>query len=196
MSSLTIEQDLRPNAVILVEGESDRVAVETVAARLGRELSVDGVAVVATGGVTNFSHFLRLWGGEGSDLRIAGLYDLAEEHVVARALKEQGRETDRNALESMGFFVCVADLEDELIRATGADNLVSLIEREGESGSWRLFRGQPAQRSRDLESQLHRFMGTKSGRKVRLAGLMAGAMERSRIPTPLMCAIDYAIGVN
>ncbi len=184
-------------AVILVEGGSDRAAVETVAVRLGRDLAAGGVEVRATGGITNFKPSL-IRASDGVDVQMSGLYDLGEEHVIARALQETGlaSNSDRSPFESLGFFVCVDDLEDELIRAVGADQVVGLIDRQGESGSWRLFQNQPAQRGRDLESQLHRFMGTKSGRKVRFAALMAGAVEHSRIPAPIQSVIEYALDIR
>jgi hypothetical protein len=185
-------------SMILVEGDSDRVAVETVAARLGRDFGAVGVTVTATGGITNFRRFVTKWVAEGGDVRMAGLYDAGEEHVVARALTDVGLTSnpDRRSLESFGFFVCVDDLEDELIRAMGADCVVIMIEREGESGSWRLFQNQPAQRGRDLEAQLRRFMGTKSGRKIRFAEIMARAIDLSRIPSPIQSVINYAFDVR
>lgn len=61
-------------AVVLVEGESDRIAVETLAARRGRDLASEGVAVVAVGGAHALQRFLRTLEAE----RVAGLYDRAE----------------------------------------------------------------------------------------------------------------------
>jgi hypothetical protein len=46
-------------AVVLVEGESDRVAVETLAARWGRVLVSEGVAVVVVGGAHALPRVLR-----------------------------------------------------------------------------------------------------------------------------------------
>ena len=53
---------MAPIRTVLVEGESDKAAVEVIAARLGLE-----VRVVAAGGVTNFGRHL----GEA----VGGLYD-------------------------------------------------------------------------------------------------------------------------
>ena len=39
-----------PRSVVLVEGTSDGVALHTLAERLGRDLEVEGVRVVAMGG--------------------------------------------------------------------------------------------------------------------------------------------------
>src|SRR6185312_12194911 len=47
-----------PRAVILVEGVSDRRALEALAARRGRVLTDDGVTVVAMDGAGNIGRFL------------------------------------------------------------------------------------------------------------------------------------------
>ena len=73
-------------AVVLVEGESDRIAVETLAARRGRDLAAEGVAVVAVGGAHALERALRTLDAE----RVAGLYDRGEEAVIRRALDRAG----------------------------------------------------------------------------------------------------------
>jgi hypothetical protein len=88
-------------------------------------------------------------------------------------------------MEALGFFVCVADLEDELIRALGTAAVQEIIEVQGELGSFHIFQKQPAQRGRATEAQLRRFMGTRSGRKIRYATLLVDALELTRVPRPL-----------
>ena len=88
-------------------------------------------------------------------------------------------------LERLGFFVCVADLEDELIRSLGVRRVEQLIEAQGELGPFRTFTRQPAQRNRTREQQLHRFMGTRSGRKIHYGHVLAAALELTRLPGPL-----------
>ena len=51
--------------VLLVEGVSDRVAVETLAARRGRDLGAEGVSVVPIGGAKNIGSFLERFGPKG-----------------------------------------------------------------------------------------------------------------------------------
>lgn len=94
-------------------------------------------------------------------------------------------EPSRAVLERRGFHVCVADLEDELIRALGADAVQSVIEAEDEWRAFRTFRHQPAQQERTVEQQLHRFMGTHSGRKSRYAHLLVHRLDLARTPEPL-----------
>src|SRR6476661_3949955 len=92
--------------VVLVEGTSDRRAVETLARRRGRDLQAEGVAVVPMGGYGNLPRLLRQY----RDLRIGGLYDVGEERYFLRALGCD----DRGELERVGFYACTRDLEEEL----------------------------------------------------------------------------------
>ncbi|MCU1423174.1 MAG: hypothetical protein JWN36_2825 [Microbacteriaceae bacterium] len=177
----------RVRTVILVEGPSDAVAVEALAARSGRDFPGERVAVVPVGGATAVRRFLEPFGPRGLDLRLAGLVDAAEERFYRQAVQGSDRhpELTRDEMEQLGFFVCVADLEDELIRAIGTERVIEVVAGEGQAKALRTFRNQPAQRERTLEQQLHRFMGTMSGRKSRYAAALAGVVELDRIPRPI-----------
>jgi hypothetical protein len=94
-------------------------------------------------------------------------------------------------MESLGFFVCVLDLEDEMIRSLGADAVEGVIEAQREMGSFRIFQRQPAQRQRSIEGQLRRFLGTHSGRKIAYGALLAEALELERAPRPLDALLSY-----
>jgi hypothetical protein len=168
--------------VVLVEGESDRVALEAVAALTGRTL--DGVQVEVLGGATNVGRFLR----EADDLpQLLGLYDAPEERWFRAGLQRAGygRLRDRDDLEALGFFACDRDLEDELIRALGPTRVRDVIEAQGELASLESLQRQPAQRGRTVEQQLHRFIGTRSGRKAQYAGALASALTPEEVPRPL-----------
>jgi hypothetical protein len=80
-------------AVILVEGTSDRKAVETLARRRGRDLAAEEVAVVPMGGYGNLTRFLDRHRGA----RTAGLYDAGEEQHILRALGCSDRNWRRRA---------------------------------------------------------------------------------------------------
>jgi hypothetical protein len=177
----------RVGTVILVEGPSDAVAVETLAARSGRDFTAERVAVVPVGGATAVRRFLEPFGPRGLDLRLAGLVDAAEERFFRQAVQGSDRhpELTRDEMEQLGFFVCVADLEDELIRAIGTDRVIEVVADEGQTKALGTFRNQPAQRQRPLDQQLHRFMGTMSGRKSRYAAALAAVVELDRIPGPI-----------
>ncbi len=77
------------------------------------------------------------------------------------------------------------DLEDELIRAAGVPAVEQVISSQGELKAFRTFQRQPAQQEVSVVAQLHRFMGTRSGRKRRYATLLALAIDLTAIPRPL-----------
>jgi len=165
---------VRPRAVVLVEGTSDALAVETLARRRGRDLQAEGVGVVPMGGYGNLPRFLERF----HDLRLAGLYDVGEERHFLRAL----RRADRDELEAAGFYACARDLEDELTRAVGPDGVQRVLAEQGELRAFETYRKQPAHRDRTLEEQLHGFMWN---RKQRYAVLLVEALELARVPRPL-----------
>ncbi len=177
---------------VLVEGESDQAALEALAERHGIAFADVGVRIVAMGGVTNIGRFARMLGPLGLGIRLAGVCDAGEEEYFSRALGRAlglASAPARPELEELGFFVCEADLEDELIRAHGTGSVERLLETQGDLGSFRIFQKQPAQQGRSVELQLHRFLGTRSGRKRDYARLLAATVELERVPRPLGCLL-------
>jgi len=176
-----------PQTVVLVEGSSDQVALEALADRRGRDLAAAGIAVVPMGGARNIRRFLELFGPRGLNLGLAGLCDAGEEGDFRRGLEWAGLGANlgRAEMEALGFYVCVADLEDELIRCLGAAAVEQVVEAQGELGSFRTFQRQPAWRARPSQEQLRRFIGTHSGRKLRYARLLVDALELTSVPRPL-----------
>jgi hypothetical protein len=174
-------------AVILVEGVSDQRAVEALAERRGRDLAAEGVAVVPIGGSKNIRAFLDRFGPHGLDVRLAGLCDEGEVDDFRRGLERAGlgSNLDLADMEALGFFVCSADLEDELIRALGADAVERIVAGQGELGSFRTLQKQAAQQGRATEAQLRRFMGSRGGRKIRYGRLLVDGLDLTRVPRPL-----------
>jgi hypothetical protein len=172
-------------SVVLVEGISDRIAVETLAGRRGRDLDAEGIAVVPIGGAQAIGRALEQFGRQG--LRIAGLCDAGQERDFARALERAGLGSalTRSELERLGFFVCVRDLEDELIRALGPDSVEAVVEAHGDLGPFRTLQKQPAWHGRPKEEQLRRFMGSGGRRKIRYARFLVEALDLARVPPPL-----------
>ena len=165
----------RPSrGVVLVEGTSDRGAVETLARRRGRDLQAEGIAVVPMGGYGSLPRLLEQHRG----LRLAGLYDLGEERHFLRALDC----ADRAELERVGFYACSRDLEDELTRAVGPVGMERVLAEQGELRAFRTYQKQPAHRDRPLEEQLHGFMWN---RKQRYAVLLVEALDLEHVPRPL-----------
>jgi hypothetical protein len=173
--------------VVLVEGLSDKLAVEALARLRGRELDAEGVSVVPMGGAQAIGGFLARFGPQGLGLRLAGLCDVGEERHFQRALERAGLGSNltRADLETLGFFVCVADLEDELIRSLGAAGVEDVLAAQGELEPFRTFQKQPAWRERTTEEQLRRFFGTHRGRKIQSSARLVDALDLTRIPRPL-----------
>jgi hypothetical protein len=173
--------DKQLGAVVLVEGASDKVAVETLAERRGRNLEAEGISVASIG------RFLTRFGPQGLDVELAGLCDVAEESSYQRGLERAGfgSHLTRADLERLGFYVCVADLEDELIRALGAASVERVVDAQGDLGSFRTLQKQPEWRRRTTEEQLRRFLGSGARRKIRYARLLVDALDLTQVPRPL-----------
>ena len=180
-------------AVVLVEGTSDKAAVEALAERRGRDLAGEGVSIVPIGGAQAIGRYLKEFGPEGLDLELAGLCDAAEEREFRRGLERAGLGSDltRFDLERLGFYVCDADLEDELIRALGVDSVERVVEAQGDLGSFRTLQKQPEWRGRRTEEQLRRFMGSGGSRKIRYARLLVDALELDKVPRPLNLVLAH-----
>ena len=83
-----------PRAVVLVEGPSDRAALQALAERHQRDLDAEGVSVVAIGGAQAVGQFLGRLGRAKRDVRLAGLCDAGEEYAFRRALERAGLGSD------------------------------------------------------------------------------------------------------
>ncbi|MDD7834578.1 TOPRIM nucleotidyl transferase/hydrolase domain-containing protein [Paenarthrobacter sp. AB444] len=173
---------------VLVEGESDRLAVEMLARRCGHDLDAEHVAVVPMGGATSIVRFLEHYGPAGANHRLLGLCDEGESRGIARALARAG--IGSGPLDDLGFYVCRADLEDELIRSLGIDAVLDVIDGQGELASFRLLQRQPSQRGQPVPAQLRRFFGGRSGNKIRYAPLLVGALPVGQAPEPLTRLVE------
>jgi hypothetical protein len=180
--------------VLLVEGVSDQIAVETLAARHGRNLAADGIAVLPVGGASGFGRYLRRFGPQGAGARLAGLCDAGESHIVGQAVAAAGLVAPGSGadLGRLGFFVCVADLEDELLRAAGAERVLEVFAAHGDLGAFRTIQRQPAWQGRDEAAQLRRFLGAGAQRKLRYARLLTEAISLDRMPQPLTALLAAA----
>ena len=169
---------------MLVEGRSDQRALEALAERRGRDLAAERISIVPIGGAQAIGRYLARFGPHGSNVKLAGLCDAAEEGDFRRALERAGLGSNltRAGMEELGFFVCVEDLEHELVRSAGAAAVEGVIAAEGELGSFRTFQKQPAKRALPYEEQLWRFMWN---RKARYAPLLVNALDLGRVPRPL-----------
>jgi hypothetical protein len=173
--------------VVLVEGISDQRALEALAERRGRNLDAEGIAIVPMGGAQAIGSFLERFGPQGLNVRLAGLCDAAEESDFQRGLERAGLGSNltRADLERLGFYVCVADLEEELIRALGAASVEQIVDAQGDLGSFRTLQKQPEWQGRKVEEQLRRFMGSGGSRKIQYARFLVDALDLTQVPRPL-----------
>ncbi|MDR6987324.1 hypothetical protein J2Y66_001806 [Paenarthrobacter nitroguajacolicus] len=177
---------------VLVEGESDRLAVEALALRHGHDLAAERVQIVPMGGATSIIHFLDRYGPQGAGDRLLGLCDAGESPGVARALFRAG--IGSGPLEQNGFQVCHTDLEDELVRCLGVEAVLNVIESQGELPSFRLLQRQPSLRQQPVTAQLRRFFGGRSGNKVRYAPLLVASLPAGQAPPPLARLVESFVG--
>ena len=191
MESFPAVADAR--AVVLVEGTSDRIALETLAERRGRNLDAERIAVVPIGGAQAIGRALERLGPRGLDLGVAGLCDAGEADDFRRALERAGlgSDLDRAAMEELGFYVCDPDLEGELIRALGTAAVECVVQAQGELRSFRTLQKQAAWHGRTTAEQLRRFMGSGGRRKIRYARLLVEAVDLSQMPRPLDRVLAY-----
>jgi hypothetical protein len=154
-------------AVVLVEGVTDRIALEAVAARLGLDLA--GVEIVPIGGAQAIRRVAAQYEGE----HVVGLCDAREERWFRRVLGD-------------ATFVCVDDLEDELIRALGVPRIEQVLAAHNDLETFRSFQGQLAWRGRPAEAQLRRWFHASSRRAGSYPPLLIEALEPDRIPRPLV----------
>ena len=173
--------------LVLVEGNSDAGAVRALADLLGCDLDLHHIQIRSADGVTNFSQVLVEFVHKHPGAEFCGMYDVADERRVRRALTHAAIPVAAHeSLESAGFFACVADLEDELIRALGTEGVERVLEAQGELTSFRRFQAMPEHRSTPVDQQLRRFLGTRATRKIRSAQRLVEALGLARLPRPLV----------
>ncbi|MCH6230052.1 ATP-dependent endonuclease [Microbacterium sp. CFH 31415] len=176
------------HGIVLVEGVSDRIAVEAVARRRGTDLS--GIGVVPTGGAQGIGRMLRTLAVRHPGVTVAGVNDVAESAVVRHALAAAGLLEPGADAASAGFFSCVDDLEDELLRGVGLDHVEDCLAAQSDLASFRRMQQQPQWRDQDLHAQLRRWLAGGARRKLRYARILVEAMPLERMPRPLLAALD------
>jgi hypothetical protein len=159
--------------VVLVEGITDRIALEAVAAKLGLDLDEEGIEIVPIGGAQAIRRAAAQYEGQP----VVGLCDAGEERWFRRVLGDAA-------------YVCTADLEDELIRALGPAGVEEVVAAQGELETFRNFQNQPAWRGRPVEAQLRRWL-QNGGRYLRYPPLLIEAIEPERIPRPLAGVLGH-----
>ena len=162
-------------AVVLVEGITDRLALDAVGARL--DLDLAGVEIVPIGGAQAVRRAAAGYEGE----HVVGLCDVGEERFFRRVLGDK-------------TFVCVKDIEDELLRAAGVPRVEELLATQGELATFRHFQNQPAWRGRPAEEGLPRWLQSADRRRYRYLPMLVELLEPEEIPAPLTGVLTVAIG--
>jgi OLD-like protein len=160
-------------SVVLVEGVTDRIALEAVARRL--DLDLGGIEIVSIGGAQAVRRAFAQHEGE----HVVGLCDAGEERWFRSVLGD-------------ATYICDKDLEDELIRALGAERVEEVVAAQGELDTFRSFQNQVFWRGRPVERQLRRWL-QNGGRYLRYPPLLVEATELDEIPRPLagvLAAVD------
>ncbi|MET7501666.1 TOPRIM nucleotidyl transferase/hydrolase domain-containing protein [Streptomyces microflavus] len=174
-----LAEQLPVRTAVLLEGPSDAAAVNALAESRGRDLAAEGVCVLPMGGAMSVARFAGLLGPSGLGIRLTGLCDERERGFYERGWERAGAGAEQK------FFVCVADLEEELIRTLGVTRVEALVEAEGDLRALQIFLRQPAQQGRSPQQQLRRFLGTKKGRKIHYGRALVEALDPDRVPAPL-----------
>jgi hypothetical protein len=150
--------------VIAVEGFSDKVVLETISRRQGRDLDAEGIRIQAIGGAHAIRRFVAHL---GSDVHVRGLCDENEAYLFRRVLED--------------VHVCIPDLEGELIRALGVERVLELVD----AGAFAKMRRQPAHRETPVDKALHRWLRSSSIRFHRYLPVLVEALDLDRVPRPL-----------
>ncbi|MEO5981273.1 MAG: ATP-dependent endonuclease [Pedococcus sp.] len=201
--------------VVLLEGRSDVAAVRALLQDRPPSVPVGQLDLVDMGGVTNIRrHLAHLVNGSAAApasapapapapapadngspqgvKRVLGVCDAGEASFFARALRSIGHPVASvQDMAALGFHVCDQDLEDELIRALGADRVIDVLADLELLDQFATFRRQPTWTGRPVTDQLRRFAGTTSGRKVLVAQALATAMAPHQAPPPLAALMAH-----
>ena len=175
--------------IVLVEGVSDQIAVDTLAQRLGG--SDTGVAVLPVGGAQGLRRMLRTIRADHPAVPLSGLYDIAEAHVIRRALEDAGLLGPDTAIEDAGFGAllisktsCCAPagrISSRRASPTTATSPRSASCRSSRSGA-----------IAPIHAQLRRWMTSGARRKLRYARIFVDAIPLERMPEPLLAVLQRA----
>ena len=184
---IALEQLADASHIVLVEGITDQIAIETLAARCGIDLDHDGFVVAPMGGAHAIDTFLEAIDRcDRPAVSVGGLCDRREASVFRAALLRSGSgpATTDAEMERLGFFVCEADLEAELIRAVGGGRVEELLGEHGDLAAFRTLQKQAPWCDQPAEAQLHRFLRSKARRMHRYARVLVDAADTA--PRPLL----------
>jgi putative ATP-dependent endonuclease of the OLD family len=179
--------------IMFVEGPSDRLAMLALAKKKNLALDSLGVSIVTLDGAGILTWFVKLFGPSGFQLPLCGLCDSDHLSEWSKVLETSGVGTNLSQakMETIGFFVCDRDLEDELIKTLGLAAVIQTIDQNGDTNAWKIFCQQPKNKNLTQADQLRAFL-RKTQRKVLYAPLLVSKLSTT-IPRPLEELLTFAI---
>lgn len=174
---------------VLLESANDVAAVQVFARKL--EIDTSAAEFVNLQGTTNIGRIMKDIRQVRSDADVVGLCDAADTRSAEKALNDDGLPVqDATDLPMYGFFVCERDLEDELIRALGADAARTALLNSGLASKFDALRTQPEWADKSIAEQVDKFCHSASGRKELAAAVLADAVPADAIPEPVSMLLD------
>lgn len=170
--------------IVLVEGITDQIVIEALAARRGLDLGAIDAAVAPMGGAHAIRTFLDIIRRRPAPPEVViGLCDERESGEFGDAAAVAG-------VAQFEFHVCRPDLEAELIRALTVPVMEDLIDSSGDLAALRTLQQQTPWRDRPAHEQIHRFLRAKARRMHSYAGLMVDALRDDEVPGPLRSVVE------
>ncbi len=184
-ATATLVEAFFARVAILVEGPSDRLALQFAAEQLGVDLDARSVSLVELQGADVFETLRSLLGPSGLQVELRGMCDADRERRWTDVIYGPGvYNGDRNQLAQDGIFVADPDLEGALVDSLGETQVEGVITAEGEKPALDLYRQQPDKRNLPSRDQILGFLKSKD-RKVRFAPLLVQAVPTGQLPDVL-----------
>ena len=170
-------EPLTAGSVIAVEGPSDRIIVDKVAAAIGFDLDRHDVVLVETQGCGDMKVMETIFGSGGFDIP---LYELIDADAADDAARRLG--VSEAGLEARSVFVSDRDLEDEYVRAIGARRLWDKFKATHTFSRSVLEQCETDADGYPTEDALAQFIRAKSKRKIPAALVAASLIDAENAP--------------
>ncbi len=180
-------EPLTARSVLAVEGPSDRIMVERVAALTGLELDRLGVAVFDLDGAKLFPFAYDVFGPGGFDLKLTGLVD-----EDARATWAAAVGVNPPDLEAAGYVVCDPDLEGVYIDTFGVDTVIAMLLTSPQMAEASMLQSCNVATLADITRDI--LWGYCKRRKVQAALAVAAALDPAQATTlaPIVAVLALA----
>ena len=172
--SSELVETLTSDRIMFVEGASDRIVVEAVAASRGIQLSRLGVQIVELDGAATLRRVIRVLGDEGYGIPTLGLCDLDARDRWAKALGIAASQLSR-----FGYMVCNPDLEGEVTTALGADRFLTLITKASFIEERSILKACGVSRLGKIGEKDAASYWRRKNNKVRVAAALAAALTEA-----------------